>query len=263
MKRFGFLMLLACVFVAFPAAADNSQELASEAVPGEPIPPGSPSSWLWPIVLYDNGPLVTQPGGGAGGADLSELQVDLGMNTLGFGHQFASVNSIADDFAVPPGGWQIDEITFFAYQTGSTTTSTITGVYVRIWDGPPDAGGTIVFGDLTTNRLLTTQWSNIYRASNASPTDTQRPIMASVATIGTTLAEGTYWVEWATDGSGASGPWAPPISILGVTSTGNGKQNIAGTWGEALDSGTATQQGFPFIIDGNVVPVELQSFSVE
>ncbi len=263
MKRFRYLVLIALVLVALPAAADNSQELASEAGPGMYEPPDSLSDWLWPVLLYDNGPLVTQPGGGSGGADLSELQVDLGMNTLGAGHQFALGYSVADDFDVPTGGWQIDTITFFAYQTGSTTTSTITGVYVQIWDGPPDAGGSIVWGDLSTNLLASSLWSNIYRASNADPTASNRPIMANVATIGTTLAPGTYWVEWATDGSLSSGPWAPPISILGQIITGNAKQNLNGAWQELLDSGTATAQGLPFIIDGEMVPVELQSFSIE
>jgi hypothetical protein len=263
MKRFGYLVLVALVLVALPAVADNSQELASEAVPGVSNPPESLSDWLWPVLLYDNGPLVTIPGGGAGGADLSELQTALGMNSLGAGHQFALGYSVADDFAVPSDGWQINEITFFAYQTGSPTTSTITGVYVQIWDGPPDAGGAVVWGDLTTNRLSLSTWSNIYRATDTDPTNTQRPIMANVATIGTTLDPGTYWVQWTTDGSLSSGPWAPPISITGQTSTGNAKQFVAAGWQELLDSGTSTPQGLPFLIEGEVVPVELQSFSVE
>jgi hypothetical protein len=215
------------------------------------------------VVLYDNGPLVTNPGGGAGGADLSALQVSLGMNTLGAGHQFSLGYSIADDFTVTDAaGWQIDTISFFAYQTNSPTTSTITGVYVAIWDAPPNAGGTVVWGDQTTNRLLTTGWSNIYRASDTTPTATNRPIMENVATIGTSLAQGTYWVQWSTDGSLSSGPWAPPISILGQTTTGNALQYTT-AWADLTDSGTLTPQGLPFIINGSVVPVELQSFSIE
>ncbi|MGD8440405.1 MAG: hypothetical protein PVG53_07700 [Holophagae bacterium] len=228
--------------------------------------PAPLTSWEWPapdVVLYDNGPLVTNPGGGAGGADLSALQVSLGMNTLGAGHQWALGYSVAEDFTVTDAaGWQIDDITFFAYQSGSTTTSTITGVYVAIWDGDPSAGGTVIWGDQTTNRLLTTGWSNIYRASDTNPTDTNRPIMENVATIGTTLAQGTYWVQWSTDGTLSSGPWAPPISILGQTTTGNAIQYTT-AWAALTDSGTLTPQGLPFIINGSVVPVELQSLTVE
>ena len=88
-------------------------------------------------VLYDNGPLVTHPGGGAGGADASALQTALGMTTYGFGHQVTANNRVADDFTVPAGGWSIDDIVFFAYQTGSGQTSTITSVNYRIWDGVP------------------------------------------------------------------------------------------------------------------------------
>ncbi|MBN1356953.1 hypothetical protein JXA40_11895, partial [bacterium] len=63
-------------------------------------------------VLYDNGPLVTHPGGGAGGADVSALQVSLSMNTLGFGAQFSYGNRMADDFEVTDAsGWDITEIT--------------------------------------------------------------------------------------------------------------------------------------------------------
>jgi len=262
MKRLGFLVLVA--LVAIPAvAADNSRELVTDDVPGVSHPPGAQTDWLWPALLYDNGPLVTQPGGGAGGADLSELQTALGLTTLGAGHQFALGYSVSDDFEVPAGGWQIDTITFFAYQTGLTTSSTVTGVYAQIWDGESDVGGSIVWGDLTTNLMDTTQWSNIYRATDSDPNNTDRPIMATVAMVNTTLTPGTYWVEWTTDGTLGSGPWAPPISILGETTTGNAKQNLAGAWQELVDGGTGTAQGLPFIIDGEVVPVELQSFSIE
>ena len=36
-----------------------------------------------------------------------------------------------------PDGWIINNITFYAYQSGSTTTSTITAVNYRIWNGTP------------------------------------------------------------------------------------------------------------------------------
>ena len=71
----------------------------------------------------------TCPGCGAGGADESALQTGLGMNTLGFGHQVSAGNRIADDFdVIDSGGWDVQMITFFAYQTGSGPPSTITAV---------------------------------------------------------------------------------------------------------------------------------------
>jgi hypothetical protein len=233
------------------------------------VPNAAPlTSFEWPApdaVLYDNGPLITHVGAGVGGADVSALQVSLGMNTLGAGQQYSLGYSMADDFTVTDAaGWQIDDITFFAYQSNSPTTSTITGVYVQIWNGDPSSGGSVIWGDLTTNRLLTTGWSNIYRATDTNYTTTSnRPIMENVATIGTTLAQGTYWLQVSTDGSASySGPWAPPITILGQTTTGNALQYTT-AWGAWTDSGTLTPQGLPFVINGSVVPVELQSFSIE
>jgi hypothetical protein len=215
-------------------------------------------SWVYPTdgpdaMLYDNGPAFNVPGGGSGGADLSLLEsTTLGMNTLGAGHQFTLGYRMADEFTVPAGEtWTIDSLIFYAYQTNSGMASTITGVYCQIWDGDPSAGGTIVWGDLTTNRLANTYWSNIYRASETSPTSTARPIMRNVAaTSALVLTEGTYWIDWSTDGSASSGPWAPPIAILGQATTGNALQYTT-AWAPFLDSGTSTPQGLPFEIWGS------------
>lgn len=259
------------LIAAAPVWAANEREVADPNAPAVQVTP-DPGAPVWDgpeAILYDNGPVVNSVGTGVGGADESILQtVSLSMTTLGFGHQFLTGNRMADDFTVAdPAGWDIQTITFFAYQTGSSTTSTMTGIYLQIWDGPPDnPASTVVFGDLVTNRLQSTAWSNAYRVTETTTgSATDRPIMASVATVGTTLPAGTYWVDWMTDGSLASGPWAPPITITGSATTGNAIQFIAsgGAWGPALDGGSATQQGMPFIIEGVVVPVELQSFGIE
>ena len=205
-------------------------------------------------ILWDNGLLVTHPAGGFNGADTSALQTASSMNTYGFGNQFSVGNRMADDFQITNlAGWQIDSITFFAYQSfAPTSPSTITGIYFQIWDGPPDdPGSSIVWGDLTTNRLTSSTWTNIYRTLDTSLLNSDRPIMASIADVGITLLQGVYWLDWTTDGSLTSGPWAPPITILGQTTTGNAIQ-FTGSWGPALDGGTSTQQGMPFIIEGTV-----------
>jgi hypothetical protein len=158
---------------------------------------------------------------------------------------------MADDFVVPAPGWQVDEVMLFAYQTGSTTTSTITEVRVQIWDGDPTAGGTVIFGDLTTNRMTNTTWSNIYRSIDTAPLASNRPIMVQTASLGVELTPGTYWIEYQFNGTLSSGPWAPPITILATPVTGNAKQNQSGLWVEAL-SGTFAQ-GMPFILMGTEV----------
>jgi len=251
---FAILVMVAMVistmtFAQFdPTAADVGIGMTSPSTGISAINPATPADAKG--MLYDNGPFVTNPGGGAGGADFSFLEAP--NTTLGFGAQLTSGNRMADDFDVPAGGWDIDSIIVFCYQTGSTTTSTITAVNLQIWDGEPGTtGATVVWGDQTTNIMVDTYWSNCYRGSNLAATD--RPIMRNVAgTTGLSLDEGTYWVDYQFDGTGSSGPWANPITISGQLETGNAIQytQTAGDWNPAFDNGSGLQQGMPFLIYG-------------
>jgi len=209
-------------------------------------------------VIYDNGPLVNSPGTGIGGEDESVLQVtSLGMNTLGVGHQLSAGFRIADDFTVAGGDWDIESIDFYAYQTNETA-STITAVNLQIWDGVPGAvGSTVIFGDGSTNRMNSTGNSGILRVEEAtSGTTNNRQIAVSNVTVGITLSPGTYWLDWQSDGSGVSGPWAPPITINGQTTTGNALQSSDNgvTYVALEDGGTLTQQGLPFVVYGTLPP---------
>ena len=209
-----------------------------------------PAAQAQNVVLYDNGPLITHADN-CSGDDASRLQTALDLGTYGFGHQFTQGYRVADDFTVPTGGWTIESITFFAYQTGAPSSpSPITGLYVQIWDGSPDNNeSSVVWGDLTTNRLYDTFYSGILRDLDTSTCDTQRYVFTNTALVGAFFGPGTYWIEWMTDGSLTSGPWAPPVTILGQTTTGNALQNI-GSWATLVDTGTNTPQGMPFIIMG-------------
>lgn len=248
--------------VHYPLFDESARDESPAAVvkPGATLSPAYPPIYspVFPFteyILYDNGPLANSAGSGVGGADESILQnVSLGMTTLGLGHQFSADNRIADDFTISnPGGWSVDSLVFFAYQTGSSTTSTITGVYYQIWNGDPrNPGSSVVFGNLTTNRLINTRWANLYRVDeNTMRVAANRPVMASTASAGFTLTPGTYWIVWKCAGSLASGPWAPPITVTGQAVTGNGLQYTGGVWQNALDGGALTQQGFPFLIYGS------------
>ncbi|TDR22507.1 hypothetical protein C8D91_0998 [Marinicella litoralis] len=207
--------------------------------------------------IYNNGPLVNSVGTGIGGEDESVLQGNIGMNTLGSGHQVAFDNRIADDFVVTGGDWEIESIDFYAYQTNEVA-STITAVNLRIWDGiPGDPGSTVIFGDTTTNLMSSTGNSGILRVTDTTTgTTNNRQIAVSNVSVGITLSPGTYWLDWQSDGTGASGPWAPPITINGETTTGNALQSTDGgvTYLDQLDSGTSTQQGFPFVMYGTLPP---------
>lgn len=220
-------------------------------------------------VLFDNGPLRTGVGDGPGGADSSLLQNStLGLTTLGAnvaqfqgGPQFR----MADDFTVDD-TWLLDGFTFFVYQTGSPPTSTITGVNLRIWDGDPANGGTVIFGDTSTNRLRSTAFTGMYRYSETT-VGTARPVMSVEADVaGLVLEPGTYYVDVQFEGSLTSGPWLPPITIIGETTTGNAQQLTDTGWGPFTDSGAGTAQGMPFEIRGStsqcIVPAEVPWLSV-
>ncbi|MCR9182133.1 MAG: T9SS type A sorting domain-containing protein [Flavobacteriaceae bacterium] len=213
-------------------------------------------------VIYSNGPYFSVAGGGSGGADLSLLETtSLGMNTLGAGHQTSAGNRVADDWELTD-NVEVTSIDFYAYQTGSTTTSTMLGVTLLVWDGDPsDPASSVIFGDDAISAMISTEWSGAYRASEGNESNIDRPIMRNtVETPGLTLAPGTYWFDWDADGSLASGPWAPPIAIIGEATTGNGQQSIAGVWQPLEDSGTFTPQGLPFDVTGTVLSLVDNSF---
>jgi hypothetical protein len=201
--------------------------------------------------IYSNGPLVTHPGAGAGGADVSALQQsNLGMNLLGVGAQQSVGNSVADDFLLAS-AHDITSFRFFTYQTGSSLTSSLTGLFFQVWTGRPgDGGSQVIFGDLVTNRLTDTGFTGIYRTTNTTLGNTQRPIMYVDGAVTLQLAAGSYWVQWQMTGSINSGPWVPPVTILGQTVTGDARQLTPNGWQDVMDNGSNTRQGLPFEVYG-------------
>jgi len=96
--------------------------------------------------------------------------------------------------------------------------------------------------------MMNTTFTDSYRVLDTELTNSDRPIMASTVDIGgVTFPPGTYWLDWMVDGSSSfSGPWAPPVSILGSMGTGNALQ-YTGAWAAVTDIGA---QDFPFVIEG-------------
>ena len=215
-------------------------------------PTPSPVPTCTPTGLTDNGPLVTHPGGGYNGADASAVQTALGLGVYGYGHSVANGMRVADDFAVPPGGWTLDSITVFAYQTGSSTTSTMTDVHMQIWNGPPnEPGSSVVFGDLVTNRLVSSTFSGTFRVLDTNLSNSDRPVMANAVAVDVTLPAGTYWIDWQAAGTLSSGPWAPPVTILDqFGKPGANALQFTGVWAPVVDGPNSTPQDFPFLVHG-------------
>jgi len=170
--------------------------------------------------LFDNGPFVTHPGGGVGGADFSFTYAP--YQAAGYSANAPSYR-ITDDFIVTGDeSWAIDNIKLFAYQSNSPTSpSPITGAFIQIWDAAPNAGGSLVWGDVVTNRMNSTQFANCYRGNNL--TQTNRPLMEVVCrTPDLVLEPGTYWIDYTFTGASGIGPPAIiPVTITGQPITGN------------------------------------------
>ena len=191
--------------------------------------------------LWDNGPLETSPG-------FSELQT--GDTILGYGHQLAGAtnNKVGDDFVVSGGGWNVTQLCFFAYQTGgSSTASSMTNVNWEIYSGP--------VGD-TTNSVASgsgldgSTWTGLWRVSSGSTT-MNRPIYQNEVNVNVSLPDGNYWVAWQTEGSLASGPWAPPVTPRPAGA--NGVQSINGGAYAAVQNG-GMNDDLPFLVKGTVIP---------
>jgi hypothetical protein len=208
-------------------------------------------------VLWDQNDLVTHAGAGFGGADASAIDTASGSNLFGWGAQGGTIqNTMADDFMVGGGGWNITRITMYSYQTGSTTTPTHTGMFLKIWNSNPLGQTTAfggVYGDLTTNEMDSATFTNIYRVQDTTLTNNQRPIMALVADVNINLAPGAHWIGANFTGTLASGPWTPPISPQNATFGVNAMQALgaAGTFATTL---TPSQGDMAFLIEGTVVP---------
>ncbi|MGO3184299.1 MAG: T9SS type A sorting domain-containing protein [Aequorivita sp.] len=196
-------------------------------------------------LIYTSGPFINER------PDLSIMEdVSEGMGTYGVGLQKSSNNSVAEEFTLPM-DFDINSIDVYSYQTGATPPS-ITAIYMQVWDGDPSGGSaSVVWGDLSTNILENVEDTEVYRVLESDQTDTNRKIQKVTAnTNGLSLNTGTYWVEYSLDGSGSSGPWAPPVAVLGETITGNSLQNLDGTWQAIVDGPNDDPQGLPVQIYG-------------
>ncbi|MCS6881536.1 MAG: IPT/TIG domain-containing protein [Chloroflexaceae bacterium] len=214
--------------------------------------------------LFTNGTFVTEPG-------RSVRQDDIEA----FGFLADPVRAVteppdgitrarlADDFTVSGNGWRPSAITLYGYEINSGTTSTITGVVdLRLWNGTPGNGGTVIAGPVN-GTITRNEFTGVYRVPSDNTNNQSRPIMALTLAWPfnvTTLAPGTYWLEYGLTGDdNLRGPWTPPTNAT----SGNARQlNLTGgepgTWSVRTDYPPRATSGrtfeLPFVICGNPVP---------
>lgn len=178
--------------------------------------------------LYSNGPLITNPDAHVSGEDVSLAQ-DVtypGYTALGFN---AGPNyRLADDFVVPPGHyWTITSTRLFAYQPGGGD-APFTDARVIIWQGPPDASGSVKkFDGLVSNNLVSSTPGAYRTAQSFGATmfsDTARRVHTlETAVTPLLLGPGAYWIDWQVIGpTPTSAVFTPPVSILGQPNTSAG-----------------------------------------
>ena len=210
---------------------------------------------------YSNGPFQTGTGNGFGGGNTSAIEAP--FLTFGYTASTASSFAVADDFTVTDAaGWSLNSLTVYAYQTQANPNpiSTFTNIRVSIFTSNPNGTQNApTYGDLTTNRLLSTAFTGVYRVTTTTLTNGQRAIMSITADLSDIpdLAPGTYWVGWTLGGTQASGPFTVPV-VPNPAGANAQQRNIGATptnW-DTLNFAAAntTAQDLAFDIDYDVVP---------
>jgi hypothetical protein len=192
-------------------------------------------------VLHDNGAVFNL----AGSPNLSVLNSP-GETTLGFGAQASAGNSVADDFTVNGGGWNVTSMTFYMYQTSAAAFS-FTGLDYQVASSHSDPIAWTSAASLVDGGFVA------YRVTATTLGATNRPIYAITVPMNQNLADGNYVLRWRASGSLASGPWQPPV--VPSSEAGNGMQSLSN--GEYSPAVMGTSNGpveFPFQISGSVIP---------
>jgi hypothetical protein len=200
-------------------------------------------------VLFDNGPFVTGPGAGFGGADVSVTESGT-VISLGFNENNASPLRVADNFSLTGGGThRLGTLDFFGVQRHSapfTTDVQFGALYVAIYNDNPIFGAAPIAGDFTTNRLQSSTWTGAYRVSSSNLLAQDRPIMRLRADLSwaPALTDGTYWlvVSAVGDTALAASPNPQTIIVTPRPAGAEGYQLFNGNWISTTD--------YPFVIYG-------------
>lgn len=262
-------LLIAALLASPMAYAQTAAETIDNPAPGVSVTPGGPAA-LNPenSVLFSNGTFVSQPtGGGPGGTDALSILTNPPDTSFGAScFTGATGFRLADNFTVPAGGWAVQQVNVFGYQTqaapGGSTVSPFTGGTLRIWNGPPNvAGSTVVFGNDTTNRMSSTGFSGAWRVSNTTLTNVQRPISRASLAVGQVLQPGTYWIDYSVTVA-AGTAFCPPNNTNSAANNALQFNVATTTWVAVTDGGSLRPLDFPFEIVGTVPQPTLVSTPV-
>lgn len=210
-----------------------------------------------PELVFDNGPLKTHEGIGFNGADLSVRPPQLG--TFATTAVYSAGYIMGEDFFLEA-ETHISEFEFFALLWDSSTYSKFDGAYLTIFKEHPFLANEtqeVIWGDLSTNRMSETSFTNMYRVTPDALDMFWYPIMSVKVAVDITLPKGTYYFLYGLTAPVESfqGPNIPPITIYDEVVEGNAFQyHASGMWRPQInDAATGIPLGAPFRIYGNVV----------
>jgi hypothetical protein len=196
--------------------------------------------------LHSNGPIITNPTGGTGSiAGLPISNCDgftvpgstFIFSTTGVAGTVSTNTALAEDFTVPEGGWDLDSLVVFAFQTSQTTAS-VTQVHVNLWTetpysaGSPDAPANLPQPVLAANLVLPAgPGTFVCHRQSVTSTGTVRPVFSYTVSLdglpdGGRLAPGRYWIQWSCAGaaSPSANVFCPLVSPRAAVQGHNARQ---------------------------------------
>lgn len=240
------------------AVARRTRTLTRRLVLGAlPLALASLAGSAFAAPLYSNGSFITNPTGGTGTIAGLPISTSDPYTVPGSSFTFATTGvaatvltntAAADDFTVPVGGWDLDSLTVYAFQT-SQSAATITQVHVNLWtatpynefspDGSPDPLPQPV---LAANLVLDAgEGVFVAHRQGATGSSTNRPVFAYTVSLdglpdAGQLAEGTYWIQWSFLGatSPSQNVFTPLISPRNSV-TGHNARLLNSVTGSAAD----------------------------
>lgn len=241
MKLNFFTCLLLVTFLTLSCSKDDDK-----AIQPEPFTNGS-------VAGMSSG--VTSVGGTTSPAGYTWSEVKAPQSTWGLN---GTVNDrqLADDFKIPAGEkWNIENFYFYTYQTSfSGTLFPVNEFYFEIYSSDPAiAGAEKVYGDMTTNRFVSSEETKWYRILQGQPDNTARKIYKmKIKAEDLNLNPGTYWIKWGSKTS--SGTHFYPQFPHDPSKENNAQQFVvsSSTWVDLNDGGQRVS--FPFEITGTKLP---------
>lgn len=211
-------------------------------------------------LLYDRSNITTGTGNGFMGANTSAIAPP--ATAFGYGENGTGATQVflADQFVLGLSS-TISSIVFNGYSTSTypfPPTSPFTSATLNIFNAQPGSpGASILF---TSTTLSMTAWTGVYRVTQATLTNAQRPVMSlSMAFPNVALAAGTYWAAWTVTGVAAPGNpgsvFCPPVmNPDGTMPVGTALQSVdsGATWAPVADGGI--RPSVPLTVNGTAIP---------